>query len=812
MERRELLATFLVTTATDDGPGSLRRAIVDANTTTGPNVIQFSIGSGPQTIVPLTPLPTISNPVTIDATTQPGFAGAPIVQIDGSQIFYPDSDPPVQAPNVTGLVIAARSTVRGLVINRFTGSGILLQGSSGSTIVGNYIGVDLAGETPLGNVSAGVAVVDSRNNVIGGPTAADRNVISGNGSSGVVIATAQGQLLNGGNIVAGNYIGTDASGFLDVGNQFDGVTVSTTGNTIGGLAPGAGNLIAYNRGAGVNVYSNFYSPTQRLNTPILSNRIFDNGAQPIDLGFLATNPVSAAELTSAYEQGASTVLEGRFRGAPSTTFRLQVYSNPTRIPPYPEQGRMLVATLDVATDDFGQADFTLTLPTAVAAGRYLSATATDPNFNATSEFFGSVLVTSTARADLGVSMSASADAVYAGSPLTYFVGIVNGGPSNATNVVLADVLPGGVTVRSIDAPGATVSQADGLVTISYAQLSSGESRSVRIAVVPSTVGPLTNTVTVRADQLDPDVENATASVTTTILANPNPPTVVDQTLIVTQDAITGLLLTFNQPLDPAQALNPINYSLATGDQPGLFNETVPLAPPAYDPANSILTLTPSRPLQLGRVYQLTINGQGSAGLTDLAGDLLVGNTALGPQGPYVWQFSRGAVPQPQPAVVDQTLIVTRNAIAGLVLTFNRPLDPTQAVNPINYALAAVGANPRAGRKVALLTPVYDPGSSTVTLTPTRPLQLGKQYQLTVNGQGSAGVVDASGALITGNTSAGPEGPWTWRFSRGYVPHPTPSRSHLPRPSRVPGFRLVESSSHRRVVSGPASAAGALAGA
>ncbi|MDG3005008.1 Ig-like domain-containing protein [Paludisphaera mucosa] len=802
MERRELLATFLVTNTADDGAGSFRQAILDANTTTGPNLIQFHIGSGPQTIIPATPLPTISNPVTIDGASQPGFAGAPLIQIDGSQIFYPDVTPPIRVPDVTGLVVTARSTVRGLAINRFTGSGILLQGSSGSTIAGNYLGVDLSGETPLGNTYNGIGVVDSRNNVIGGTTVADRNVISGNLSSGIIITTASNQPNNGGNIISGNLIGTDVTGQADLGNQFDGVTITTSNNTIGGLLPGAANIIAHNGGSGVAVSARNFTSSP-LNTPILSNPIYANGSQAINLGFQANDPVSSAALNSAYQAGASTVVEGRFRGAADRTFTLQFFSNPTQARPSLEEGRTLVGTLSVATDDFGQADFTLTLPTPVAAGQYLSATATDPSFNTTSEFFGSVLVTTTARADVGVSMSASADGVFAGSPLTYFINVVNGGPSNATNVTLTDAIPGGMAVKTVTAPKGTVTQAGGVVTVRYAQLSSGDSRSVQITVVPATIGNVTNTVTVKADQTDLDPDNATASVTTSVVANPNPPTVIDQTLVVTQDAITGLILNFNQPLDPAQATNPINYGLTTSDQPGLFNVIVPLDAPAYDPLNSVVTLTPSQPLQLGKTYRLTINGQGSAGLSDLAGDLVVGNTPLGPQGPYVWDFSRGVVPQPQLAVATQNLVVAQNAITAIVLGFNASLDPAQAVNPLNYALAAAGPNGKLTQKVALKTPVYDPLSRSVTLTPVRPLQLGRLYQLTVNGQGSAGVVDQSGNLLTGNTPAGAQGPWTWSISRGYVPHPAPRRQSV-RPHQTGHVRLVETATTRRILSRPGS--------
>src|SRR5687768_10508743 len=126
-----LAVTFTVTTVNDSGPGSLRQAILDSNaTSTAFNVINFSIGTGAQTISPLSPLPRISNPVTIDGTTQPGYAGKPIIEIEGSQ-----------AGSNPGLVISAGfSTIKGLVINRFKSDGIFMFDTNGNTIEGNFIG------------------------------------------------------------------------------------------------------------------------------------------------------------------------------------------------------------------------------------------------------------------------------------------------------------------------------------------------------------------------------------------------------------------------------------------------------------------------------------------------------------------------------------------------------------------------------------------------------------------------------------------------------------------------------------------------
>ena len=83
LEDRTAPAIFTVLNTNDSGAASLRQAITNANTTGGADQIQFTIGTGLQTIAPLSALPTITEAVTIDATTQPGFAGAPIIELRG---------------------------------------------------------------------------------------------------------------------------------------------------------------------------------------------------------------------------------------------------------------------------------------------------------------------------------------------------------------------------------------------------------------------------------------------------------------------------------------------------------------------------------------------------------------------------------------------------------------------------------------------------------------------------------------------------------------------------------------------------------
>src|SRR5688500_7549020 len=84
LEAREVPAVFTVTTTGDSGPGSLRQAILDANARSGADTISFGIATGAQTIRPATALPAVTDTVTLDATTQPGYAGTPLITLDGA--------------------------------------------------------------------------------------------------------------------------------------------------------------------------------------------------------------------------------------------------------------------------------------------------------------------------------------------------------------------------------------------------------------------------------------------------------------------------------------------------------------------------------------------------------------------------------------------------------------------------------------------------------------------------------------------------------------------------------------------------------
>ena len=236
LETRLLLTTYMVTNTNDAGDGSLRQAILDANANPGTDTIAFAIDSGPQTITPVSALPTITDPVILDGTTQPGNAGSPLIEIDGASA----------GANANGLRIAAgNSTVLGLVINRFGGNGILLETNGGNVVQGCYLGTDLAGTAALGN---GLGLdVTSRANLIGGTTTGAGNLISGNRVDGMRLESAAAT----GNVVQANLIGTDASGTVALGNTLNGIVVTGPDNVIGGTVAQARNIASGNGQQGV---------------------------------------------------------------------------------------------------------------------------------------------------------------------------------------------------------------------------------------------------------------------------------------------------------------------------------------------------------------------------------------------------------------------------------------------------------------------------------------------------------------------------------------------------------------------------------
>ncbi len=286
-------ATFTVTNTNDSGAGSLRQAILDAvaaPTAAHDHVVAFNIpGAGVHTIRPTSQLPPIKD-LMIDGYSQPGSQANNLVrgsdavltiELDGSLagagahgLVNEGAVPGAGVPNVT---------VRGLIINRFSGAGIRVTGPGGAgfpgfvTVRGCYIGTDASGTQARGN-GVGIDIGTDAQAIIGEPTPdfggntvpwpAWRNLISGNVGAGVRFESADPQSPAFGT-VRGAYIGTDAAGTAALGNGGDGVAIGPEGG-VGSAGFGSfvylhDNLIAANAGDGID--------TQGIGTQAVGNTI-----------------------------------------------------------------------------------------------------------------------------------------------------------------------------------------------------------------------------------------------------------------------------------------------------------------------------------------------------------------------------------------------------------------------------------------------------------------------------------------------------------------------------------------------------------
>lgn len=289
LEDRLAPAVFTVTTAADSGAGSLRDAIKHADATPGADVIRFHLPSGDTTIHLASALPSITNAVTIDGTSEPGFAGTPLVTIDGAGAGV----------TASGLVFSAgKSTVTGVVVTDFGGNGIGIIGTAQVTVQGCYVGVDPSTSAEAGNSGDGI-LIRTANNTIGGVGAGKGNVIGGNKQGGVVI-TGTGATKN---TVQGNYIGTGVGGHGELSNDVAGVLVSAgaSNNTIGVAVTVGGDLaaavlkgandIANNKGDGVRVVGTAGARPLTSGNTITGNIITENAEQGIQVSNAANTKI-----------------------------------------------------------------------------------------------------------------------------------------------------------------------------------------------------------------------------------------------------------------------------------------------------------------------------------------------------------------------------------------------------------------------------------------------------------------------------------------------------------------------------------------
>jgi hypothetical protein len=270
-------STQTVISTADSGAGSLRAAIAFANANPG-TTIDFDVpDSGARTISPLTPLPALQQPTTIDGTSQPGYSSVPLIRLDGSAPGDADA---------SALVLSTSDTVKGLELTGWSTAIAMPSTNGGNLIEASYIGTDGTKALPNGTgISINGPTEAGDPNTIGGSASTDDNVVSGNSGDGIVLSGSQVR----GNLIEGNDIGT-TNAFQALGNRGAGIRIDdgAEDNTVGG-DPGPatlGNVIANNGSHGVVV-----DGATTAGNAIEANSIYDNAAPDIDL----TNGGNASE-------------------------------------------------------------------------------------------------------------------------------------------------------------------------------------------------------------------------------------------------------------------------------------------------------------------------------------------------------------------------------------------------------------------------------------------------------------------------------------------------------------------------------------
>jgi hypothetical protein len=495
------MATFTVTNTNDSGAGSLRQAILDANNNAGSDMIAFNIGSvGVQTIRPQSDLPTITDPVTIDATTQSGFSGTPLIELDGSSGGSGARSTVTTAGNGNGLENnAGNSVIKGLAIGNFNGHAISLQQRGGSMIMNNFLGTNAACTENRGNGGEGVNIIGSNDNLVMG------NTIVFNADGGSVINSS-------GNVVKDNNLGTDRTmtrnkgnrgagfGFANsFNNRFEGNRAGFnsfgvfsfgggTGNIFGGEDPRLANIIGRNgvgmsfnnssngmiktnfigtdpqgnnlgnQGAGIELANGSsnnriggafnFGNTIAFNTVgifgtqfagrnlYLNNSIFNNTSTGIDNNG-GNNGISPPQLFSATASASETLITGIYFGPPGATGFVHFYQNPTS--GVPRQGKSPIGGITVTADGGGIANFTARAPFTLSSLK-LTAMATNATTNDTSEFSNEISVTSTGRPDLEVNKTGPQTA-RCREMITWTIEVRNIGTAAAVGFNVREILP-----------------------------------------------------------------------------------------------------------------------------------------------------------------------------------------------------------------------------------------------------------------------------------------------------------------------------------------------------------------------------------
>jgi|GEM_PF-1783920 len=279
-------------------------------------------------------------------------------------------------------IVGGTASGAGNLISGNGGNGVRVGGyyayqGNNNVLQGNLIGTDVTGTLALPNYNNGVEVdYGTGGHLIGGASAGARNVISGNRQNGIYFTSGNQTSRDR---AEGNYIGLNRFGTGGIPNGENGVLLDGSGNIVGGPSPGAGNVIAYNTGAGI-------ASTNRIAGMILQNSIFSNTGLGIDKGVSGVTPYSGGYdefpvLTSVVSSSSSTTIAGKLRTYTDgqTSVTIQFFSNAALDPTGYGEGETYVGQTTVTQPGYTtEVSFTATITPAVPADRFITAVAVGP--------------------------------------------------------------------------------------------------------------------------------------------------------------------------------------------------------------------------------------------------------------------------------------------------------------------------------------------------------------------------------------------------------------------------------------------------
>lgn len=773
LEQKQLLATFTVSDFGSDEttPNTLAWAIIQANGNPGFDTIDFNLGSGGRQTINITsniPLPAITDFVLIDGTSQPGFNPSeltPVIQINGEYLGDISTNPPfyfTPTPNAYGFLIntgaiatSSTTTIKGLAIGGFTGSGIEIVDSNNVVIQGSHIGVDFDGLMAMKNCSAGIVARNSGNIQIGGINESDSNIISGNDSSGVVFINVTG------GAIQGNKIGVDRTGIHALPNGQDGINLTNSIGILIGVEtptqpnpnplpappvppvqpgefltnPSGQNIIAANGRDGVVIWGP-QPGNSTLAPPPFTNQVINNviGFSRIDFQGLEVNLGNKGNGVTIGDNASGNLIQQNFIASNGDTGVAVVSGNFNALyaNEYYNNVKLGIdlnydgSTPNDEDDSDRGANENINYPNLTSAQSSASSTTILGNYQGAANTILSIQVYTN---PVSQNLNPAQGRTYLG-----YINVTTDGDGVAnfkfvTNYRLE--LSEKVTAIASDTKGNT-SEISGFVQVTPAPTDLAISMSAGPASVV-----INSSTTVTTTVVNQGTSNATDVVVTIVIPNG---------FTITSTSPAGLTIQNNVVTSNYASLNvgvsQVVTVIMTATQTGTFalgssvtlNETD--IQPANNQASANLTVTAAP------------TGGGGGG-TNVEPPPVV----IPPVDPPIVVPPTSVVPGPAPRVTTVQRIVAGRRI-NVRLTFDQPMNGTSVANASNYYFTFPGKDNKFGtpddKTVGAQSAVYNPTTNSVLVTPYQPHSINtRQIRMTVLGVTSTGLVSSTGTPLDG---------------------------------------------------------------